>query len=176
MDGPGYGLSGVMGLLRYAKNRFEKPQKNSEKIGENSWAMYLTNSKDKIYTFWKKSVKIVVFMPLVSWLSSRLEADLTVERSQYCFYLSCNGFVNILCVSTNSWNCLEDLDITPGWTRLEGNVIIDIITTIYVNVLTCFDCIDTLRRLTKWFPFEIASNLICLYDPLSVLKFYWDLS
>ena len=90
-----------------------------------------------------------------------VEADLTVERSQSCFYLSCK----------QQW-VLEDLDITPGWTRLEGNVIIDIITTIYVNVLTCFDCIDTLRRLTKWFPFEIASNLICLYDPLSVLKFY----
>src|ERR1700678_3957833 len=48
-----------------------------------------------------------------------------------------------------------------------SSMIIDIITTIYVNVLTCFDCIDTLCRLTKWFPFEIASHLICLYDLFS---------
>ncbi len=61
----------------------------------------------------------------VSYMSSFhsscfIKVKLHVKWSQKCFYLICNGIIQITYISTNSGDCLEN--ITLDWMRLKGKI------------------------------------------------------
>ena len=106
------------------------------------------------------------------------KAELPSEWAQNCFKFACNGVVHVIDVAVDGGHCLEY--IAAGGARLDGYILVDIVSTIYLDVLTCRNWIDDCLinffvrclhqdlRFASWVDkrFDIHS-ILCLEHPCS---------